>query len=335
MAPIFEAPAAHEAAHETAHEWEWEHPEAHEWESHEWEWEHPETHEVHEWEHPEAHEMHEWEHPETHESHEWEHPEVHEWESHEWERGADPFFGRMFKGLARGLGSIAKRVAPMAVRALGSMVPGLGAVAGPILGQLTQSILGEGEAMAAEAEAEAFGGSHGEAEIGHTETAHEAALSELLAAEAAMASSEAEAVSAISATLPLTIHIMRAGRATRPVMPALTQANARVARAMLRAGGPGGRQLLRTMPSIQRLAAGTINAAARAGRPVTPALAVGAMAAATRRILGNPRRVDVLVNRNLALRQQTAPPHPRHALVYQPHRHAHHLRRSAWDRVPF
>ena len=198
MAPIFEAPAAHEATHETAHEWEWEHPEAHEWESHEWEWEHPEAHEVHEWEHPEVHEwehpeVHEWEHPEMHETHEWEHPEVHEWETHEWERGADPFFGRMFKGLARGLGSIAKRVAPMAVRALGSMIPGVGAIAGPMLGQLTQSILGEGEAMAAEAEAEAFGGSHGEAEIGHTETAHEAALSELLAAEAAMSSSEARA----------------------------------------------------------------------------------------------------------------------------------------------
>jgi hypothetical protein len=337
MAAIFEAPVAHEAGHE----WEWEHPETHEWESHEWE--HPEAQEwesheweSQEWEHPEAHEW-EWEHPEaqeweSHES-EWEHPEAQEWESHEWESQewegeADPFFGKMFKGLARGLGSIAKRVAPFAVRALGSMIPGVGAIAGPMLGQLTQSILKEGEAMAAEAEAEAFGGSHGEAEIGHSEIAHEAALSELLASEAAMANSEAEAVSTVSAALPLTITIMRAGRATRPVMPALTQANARLARAMMRGGGRRGKHLMVTMPTIQRLAVGTIKSAAQSGRPVTPPLAVGAMAAAARRVLGNPRRVEVVANRNLALRRQTAPPPP--ALVYRPHRHAsYYPRRSA------
>jgi hypothetical protein len=334
MAPIFEAPAAHEGVHETAHEWEWEHPETHE--AHEWEWESPESHEWEstEWEHPEAHETHEWEweSPESHEweSTEWEHPEAQEWE---WE--ADPFFGKMFKRLASGIGSVAKRIAPGAVRALAGMIPGVGAIAGPLLGQLTQRLLQEGEAMAAEAEAEAFGGSHGEAEVGTSETAHEAALSELLAAEAAMATSEAEAASTISATLPLTITIMRADRAVRPVMPTLTQANARLARTIARSG-PQGRQLLRTMPTIQRVAVGTIKSAARSGRRVTPPLAVGAMAAATRRVLGNPRRVEATVNRNLVLRQRTAPPHPRRALVYQPQRRApYHPRRSAWDRAPF
>jgi hypothetical protein len=346
MAPIFEAPAAHEGVHETAHEWEWEHPETHE--AHEWEWEHPEAQEweTHEWEHPEAQEWetHEWEHPEAQEweTHEWEHPEAQEWETHEWEHPeaqeweweADPFFGKMFKRLASGIGSVAKRLAPGAVRALAGMIPGVGAIAGPLLGQLTQRILQEGEAMAAEAEAEAFGGSHGEAEVGHSETAHEAALSELLAAEAAMASSEAEAASTISATLPITITIMRADRTVRPVMPTLTQANARLARTMVRSG-PQGRQLLRTMPTIQRVAMGTIKSAARSGRRVTPPLAVGAMAAATRRVLGNPRRVEVVVNRNLALRQRTAPPHPRRALVYQPQRRVpYHPRRTAY-RAPF
>jgi hypothetical protein len=315
MAPIFEAPAAHEGVHETAHEWEWEHPETHE--AHEWEGE---------WESPEAHEWesHEWEHPEAHEAHEWE---------GEWE--ADPFFGKMFKKIASGIGSVAKRIAPRAIGALASMIPGAGAVLGPLATQLTQSLLKEGEAMAAEAEAEAFGGSHGEAEIGHSETAHEAALAELLAAEAAMAGSEAEAASTISATLPLTITIMHADRAVRPVMPVLTQANARVARTIARSG-PQGRQLLRAMPSIQRVAVGTLKSAARSGQRVTPPLAVGAMAAATRRVLGNPRRAEVVVRRNLALRQRTAPPHPRRALVYQPQRRTpYHPRRSAWHRAPF
>ena len=331
MAPIFEAPAAHEGVHETAHEWEWEHPETHE--AHEWEWESPEAHEweSHEWEHPESQEW-EWESPEAHEweSHEWEQPESQEWE---WE--ADPFFGKMFKRIASGIGSVAKRIAPRAIGALASMIPGVGAIAGPLATQLTQSLLKEGEAMAAEAEAEAFGGSHGEAEIGNSETAHEAALSELLAAEAAMAGSEAEAVSTIAATLPLTIRIMRADRAVRPVMPALIQANARVAKTITSAG-PQARPLLGSMPTIQRIAVGTLKSAARSGRRVTPPLAVGAMAAATRRVLGNPRRTEVVVRRNLALRQRTAPPHPRRALVYQPQRRApHHPRRSGWNRAPF
>jgi hypothetical protein len=365
MAPIFEAPAAHEGVHETAHEWEWENPDTHEvHESHEaqeWEWEHLEAHEpedeltwahpgVHEaqeweWEHLEAHEPEDefaWAHPGAHEAQEWEweHLEAHEpedefWhpEAQEWESEADPFFGA-FKGLAKGLGGIAKRLAPGAIRALASMIPG-GAIAAPMLGQLTQSILQEGEAMAAEAEAEAFGGSQGEAEVGHSEMSHEAALAELLAAEAAMAGSEAEAASITSAALPLTITIMRADRAVRPVVPVLIQANARVARTLARSG-PQGRQLLRAMPHIHRVTVGSLKSAARSGRRVTPQLAVGAMAAATRRVLGDPRRVEAVVNRNLALRQRTAPPHPRRALVYQPQRRApYHRRRSAWDRAPF
>src|SRR5262249_4906424 len=151
----------------------------------------------------------------------------------------------------------------------------------------------------------------------------------------AMASSEAEAASTIAATLPLTITIMRADRTVRRVMPTLTQANARLARTIARSG-PQGRQLLRTLPTTQRLAIGTIKAAARSGRRVPPPLAVGAMAAATNRVLGNPRRVEVVVNRNLALRRRTAPAHPRRALVYQPQRRVpYHPRRSAWSRAPF
>src|SRR5215472_5037402 len=194
MAAIFEAPTSHEATHASAHEWEWEHPEMHEWETHEWE--HPEAHEweTHEWEHPEAHEW---------ETHEWEHPEAHEWEHPE----ADPFFGRIKRRLLRAAAGLARRALPGAMRALGGMIPipGVGAIAAPMLGSLTQRIVGEGEAMAAAAEAEAFGGSQGEAEVGSSETAHEAELSELLAAEAAAATSEAEAVSTIAATLPITI----------------------------------------------------------------------------------------------------------------------------------
>jgi hypothetical protein len=323
MAAIFEAPAGHEGVQE----WEWEQQEgshlegSSEWEqagAGEWEWESPGAGEweweggapAGEWEYEQAG-LGEWEA-------EWEQAGSGEWE---WETGAGEWEADAFSfgGLLKGIGSIAKKALPMATKALGSMIPGIGPIAGPLLGQLAGGLLGEGEAEAAATEAEAFGGNHGEAEIGNSETAHEAALSELLAAEAATAPSEAEAASTISATLPLTITIMRAGKAVRPVMPVLTQANARVARA-LRKSGPQGRQLQRAMPSIQRVAVGTLKSAARQGRPVTAPLAVSSMAAATRRVLGNPRRAQAVVRRNAALRQRTAPPHPRRALVYQPRR---------------
>jgi len=308
MAAIFEAPATHEAVHEAAQEWEWEHHEgAHQPESHEWE----AGMESHEWEG-----SHEWESP----SGEW---ESHEWESHEWEVSpeweADPFIGKAFKAIGRGIGKLAKRLAPFAVRALGGMIPGVGAIAGPVLGQIAQRALREGEMAANEVETEAFGGSHGEAEVGSSEVAHEAALAELLAAEAAEATSEAEAMSAIAATLPLTITIMRGGSVVRPVVPVLTQGTARLARC-LRKRHPQGRQLLRTVPTIQRRAVGTIVAAARNGQPVTAPLAVRSMAQATRSVLGNPRRAQTAVNRNVVLRQRTAPPSPRRALVFQPQR---------------
>ena len=88
-----------------------------------------------------------------------------------------------------------------------------------------------------------------------------------------MAPSEAEAAATVAATLPLTITIMRARRRVRPVMPVLSQANARLATTIRRAG-PQGRQLLRVMPTIQRRAVGNIMAASRAGLPVTAPLAV-------------------------------------------------------------
>ena len=96
----------------------------------------------HEWEGGlESQESHEWEG-----SHEWESPsgewESHEWESHEWEASpeweADPFIGKAFKAIGRGIGKLAKRLAPFAVRALGGMIPGVGAIAGPVLGQIAQ-----------------------------------------------------------------------------------------------------------------------------------------------------------------------------------------------------
>ena len=111
----------------------------------------------------------------------------------EWEDEGEYFFKSAFKFIKRAakfVAPLAKRLAPFAAKALVSMIPGVGALAAPLVGQLTSQLLKEGAMEAAEMEAEFFGTNETEAEIGNTEHAHEAALTELLAAEAASAESE-------------------------------------------------------------------------------------------------------------------------------------------------
>jgi hypothetical protein len=334
---------------------EWEMPEANRYgspESHPYsveahpEWESPEAHPYGnpyastEWETPEAHPYSleaqpEWETPETHPygspyaSTEWELPEAHsyspeleDYASTEWEDEGELFFKRAFsrlKSFANRLAPFGKLLTPLAAKALGSMIPGLGVIAGPLAGQLARQLVREGELEALELEAQLFGTNESEAEVGNTEAAHEAALTELLANEAAQAESEAEAEALLGGTLPITITIMGGRRALRPVMPTLAQANGRLVR-VLRRQGPAGRQLLRTLPTIQRQAVAILRAAARRGRPINGPLVVRALTAATQNVLGNPRQVQRAVERNAVLRSRVAPPSPRRAAVFVPGR---------------
>jgi hypothetical protein len=215
-------------------------------------------------------------------------------------------------------------MAPRIFRSLAGMIPGVGPIASQVLG----SVMGEAEAEVQHMEANLFGA--GEAELPAHEMAQEAALTEMLAAEAASASTEAEAASVIAATLPITIRIMGGRRALRPALPAMAQANGRLVRT-LRRQGPQGRQLLRTVPAIQRQAVATLRAANRRGQPVTGPMAVGALAAASRRLLSNPRRVTIVINRNAAIRRRVAPASPRRSAVFVPSRVAppHPRRRPA------
>jgi len=192
------------------------------------------------------------------------------------------------------------------------MIPGVGLAAAPIAAKLTSQLLREGEMEASQMEMEFFGTNEAEAEVASNEVAYEAALTEFLAAQAAEMATEAEAEAAIAAALPITISIMGGKRALRPVMPAMTQATGRLTR-MLRQQGPVGKQLLRTVPTIQRQTVATLKAAARSGQPINSATAVKAMAAATNKVLSNPQTVQKAIVRNAVLRQRTAPPHPRRA----------------------
>lgn len=235
----------------------------------------------------------------------------------EFEEEGEYFFKKAFRTLGRGVKAAAKAAAPLAKQlapkiagSLVGMIPGAGAVAGPLAAKLTSAMVQEGEMEAAQMEAAVFGTNEMEAEVSNTETAHEAALTEFLAAQAAEATTEAEAEAAIAATLPMTIRIMGGRNALRRVTPVMVQVTGQMTK-MMRQQGPAGKQLLRTIPSIQRRAVSTLKAAAREGKPVNNATAVKAMANATHRVLSNPQVVNKAIARNAALRQRTAPPNPR------------------------
>lgn len=324
---LFEAPGSHEAAYynnsysnpEFESEWETFNPEmSNEWETnpefeHEWEAFNPEM--SNEWEtNPEF--EHEWEL-----SNEWEtNPEFeHEWETNLYANPEMVQEGEYFsfKKLARIAAPLAKKLAPIAARTLVGMIPVGGAVAGPLAGKLTAALVQEAEMEVAQMEASFFGTNEAEAEVANNEMAHEAALTEFLASQAAEASTAAEAEAAIAAALPITITIMGGKRALRPVMPAMTQATGRLTNVM-RQQGTAGRQLFRTISTIQRQTVATLKAAARSGQPINSATAVKAMAVAANRVLSNPQTVQKAVVRNAALRQRTAPPHPRRVSTSMP-----------------
>jgi hypothetical protein len=172
-----------------------------------------------------------------------------------------------------------------------------------LLRQLSD-ILGDGEAEATQAEANFFGSNAMNGELAATEMAHEAALTEVMAAEATHTASESEAESLLGAALPITITIMSGSRAVRPVYPALVRANRRLVRS-IRTSGQAGPQLLRVVPAIQRRTIATLRAARRAGHPVTPQLATRVMAGHAARVLSSPRLCGHALVRNTAIRHAT------------------------------
>lgn len=327
---LFETPASHYSNPEFSNEWESNPEFENEWEANpefenEWEtsdrYSNPEL--SNEWEAGNMEFENEWEgNPEF--ENEWEtnqysNPELaNEWEANPYGNSELSQEGEyFFKGLKKGLKSLAKvaaplakKLAPIAARSLVGMIPGVGAIAGPLAGKLTAALVQEAEMEVAQMEAAFFGINEAEAEVANNEVAHEAALTEFLAAQAAEATTEGEAEAAIAAALPITISIMGGKRALRPVMPVMAQATGRLTK-VLNQQGSVGKQLLRTIPTIQRQTVATLKAAARSGQPINSATAVKAMAAATNRVLSNPQTVQQAVVRNAVLRQRTAPPHPR------------------------
>jgi hypothetical protein len=167
-------------------------------------------------------------------------------------------------------------------------------------------VLGEGESVAAEAEASFFGTPESSYELGQSAAAHEAALTEVLAAEAAHTESLPEAQAMLGAAVPVTIRIMGARRVCGPVLPAFAAANSRLVRT-LATSGPEGRQLLRVVPTIQRRAVASMARAGAAGR-LSPRVVDDILAAQAARVLGSPRLVGPALLRNNAVRHRTVAP---------------------------
>lgn len=191
-------------------------------------------------------------------------------------------------------------------RRIAGWTPARRSTVASLLRQLS-ALFGEGESEAAELEAALFGANEFEGELAGHETAHEAALTEVLAAEAAHTESESEAEALLGASLPITITIMGGRRALRRVTPTLARGNARLVRSLHRSG-PTGRQLLRAVPTIHRRTVASLRAAARSGRPITPSLVARVMAGQAARVLGTPPILGRSLVRNTAIRQGTVAP---------------------------
>jgi hypothetical protein len=250
---------------------------------------------------------------------------------HESFNEGEEFFGKAFKGLARGLGGFLSKAAPIlksVARVAAPMVAtAVGGPLGGILGNLASSALGEGEF-----EDELGGASHedelehglGEDELGgsqheweeehpealpelgaqheqhefagsHAESVHEM-MAEMMAEVAAGAHTESEAEAMIGAA-SVTVLSARDRAALRRLLPHLVRGVAVLTRLLRRRRIT--RPAVRAVPTIMRRTAATLRHRAASGMPVNRRIAGKVMGAHTRRVLTNPRLCGSIIGRNV------------------------------------
>jgi len=317
---------------------EWESPEASHYSNPysdpelEEEWESPETsHFSNPYSNPELEE--EWETPEaSHFSNPYSNPELEEeWETPEASHFSNPYSNPEFEDEAG-------RLMPLIARAAKAVLPQAKRIAARVGSDLLRQI-GQGQAgtqptpsrsnrqivalfqrlgrLFAQAESETvaheahlFGANEYEAEVAAHEVAHEAALTEVMAAEASHTESESEAQALLGAALPLSIRVMGDKMGIQGITPTLVRVNAQLVRNLHRQGRPG-RRLIRAVPAIQRRTLATLNTMQRTGQPITPGLAREVMAGQAMRVLGTPDICGRALVRNMAIRNRTvARPRP-------------------------
>jgi hypothetical protein len=214
---------------------------------------------------------------------------------------------RNIRLVARKTAPLAQYLSPIAVRVLISSVPGARASFNPLTAQLLRPLLQKGERYSRQQEAAFFGSQAARVKVASTEIAREAALTEVLAAEASHTESESESAALIGTTVPIAFRVMDGRQLIRPVLPVLLVATARLVRFFHR-HSPAGRRLLRLVPTILRQTIASLKFARRWGCPMTPALVGCVMAIQTQRVLGNARTVSLSITRNALVRALTVSP---------------------------
>ncbi|UYY57243.1 DUF1320 domain-containing protein [Sphingomonas sp. S2-65] len=202
----------------------------------------------------------------------------------------DEFFGSIWKAAkkaASAVAPIAKKFAPQ----IGSVIGG--ALGGPAGAAIGGKLGGFVQQMEAEDEGESEDEMNAVADVPTTE--------DQLAESVAHAASRGRAADAQSLGSQITIFIgSRAPLPVKTVLPVLSQASGNVARALVQSRDPRARALIRTLPTIQRRTVATLTQKARAGKPVTPRIAVRVMAKHANRTLSNQQAIGKALASNAA-----------------------------------
>jgi hypothetical protein len=199
---------------------------------------------------------------------------------------------------------LARDLSSVAVRIVLDAIPSARSSFNPLTGQLLDPLLQKGERYSRSKEAEFFGSQPTVVTVANTRIAREAALTEVLAAEASHTESESEAAAFIGTLLPISLRIMEGYQLLRPVLPVLLAATARLV-SFLHRHSLDSRRLLRLVPTILRQTVASLIAARSWGCPLTSALVGCVLAAHTRRVLANAKLVDRSITRNALIRIST------------------------------
>jgi hypothetical protein len=214
---------------------------------------------------------------------------------------------RMLLGIrqmARRVIPLARNLSPVAVRIVLDSIPSARSSFNPLTAQLLDPLLQKGERYSRSKEAEFFGSQPTVVTVANTGIAREAALTEVLAAEASHTESESEAAALIGTLLPISLRIMEGYQLLRSVLPVLLSATARLVR-FLHRYSPDSRRLLRLVPTILRQTVASLRAARGWGCRLTSALVGCILAAQTRRVLENANLVGRSITRNALIRIST------------------------------
>ncbi len=206
--------------------------------------------------------------------------------------------------MARRIVPVALDLAPFLAKILIEMVPAARSSFNSLTYQLLFPLLRYGEKDSHRQEAMFFSHRRTTVVVRNTSRAQEAALTEVLAAEASHTGNESEAAALMGTVLPLTLRVMGSSQLLRPFLPWLLRATSRLIRYLHRYS-PVSRRLLRLVPTILRWTVASLQAARRWGYRLNTALVCSILAAQTRRVLGTAAAVQLFVTRNALIRFST------------------------------